>query len=149
MPTRRPPRPSPSRRPTEDLLDYVLQPGALKAFEVTIPAASLVSEKTDLNKNMHKALNVQEHPYIRFRLGTLEGAGNAYRATGSFTIAGVEKPVALDLHVERKGNALAVTGTTDLLMTDYGIAPPKAMLGMLKTNPKVQIRIELLLSALA
>jgi hypothetical protein len=24
-------------------------------------------------------------------------------------------------------------------MTDYGIAPPKAMLGMLKTDPKVTV----------
>jgi hypothetical protein len=55
--------------------------------------------------------------------------------------------VTLNLHADRKGGGLAVTGTTDLLMTDYGIAPPKAMLGMLKTDPKLTIRIELLLGA--
>jgi polyisoprenoid-binding protein YceI len=131
--------------PTEDVLAHVLQPAGLKTFDVTIPAASLVSEKGDLNKNMHKALKVQEHPNIRFRLGAVEESGNAYRATGWLTVAGVEKQVALALQLERKGNGLAVTGTTDLLMTDYGITPPKAMLGMLKTNPKVQIRLELLL----
>jgi len=32
-------------------------------------------------------------------------------------------------------------------MTDFGIQPPKAMMGMLKTDPKVQIRIELELGA--
>jgi polyisoprenoid-binding protein YceI len=132
---------------TADPLEHVLQPAGLKSFEVTIPAASLVSEKGDVNKNMHKALKVQEHPDIRFRLGALEQSVNGHRATGSLTIAGVERQVALNLQVERKGAALAVTGNTELLMTDYGIAPPKAMLGMLKTNPKVQIRIELLLGA--
>lgn len=133
--------------PTGDVLEHALQPGGLKTFDVTIPAATLVSEKGDLNKNMHKALKVHEHPDIRFRLGTLERLGNAYRATGSLTIAGVEREIALNLQVERKGAALAVTGNTELLMTDYGIAPPKAMLGMLKTNPKVQLRIELMLGA--
>ena len=39
-----------------------------------------------------------------------------------------------------------MTGTTSLMMTDYGVTPPKAMLGMLKTNPKVTITFELVLS---
>jgi polyisoprenoid-binding protein YceI len=131
--------------PAGDVLAYVLEPGALKGFDIVIPAATLKSDKSDLNKNMHKALKVQEHAEIGFRLRALEAAGGAYRGLGTLTIAGVEKEVTLNLQIERKGAALAVTGTTDLLMTDYGITPPKAMLGMLKTNPKVQIRIDLLL----
>ena len=131
--------------PTGDLLDSVLQPGGLKTFDVEIAAASLSSPKDGIDKNMHKALKVREHPTIRFNLRALESAGDAYRAIGSLTIAGVEKEVTLNLHVQRKGAALAVTGGTDLLMTDFGITPPKAMLGMLRTNPKVQIRIELTL----
>ena len=31
-------------------------------------------------------------------------------------------------------------------MTDYGITPPKAMLGMLKTDPKVTVTFETVLS---
>jgi polyisoprenoid-binding protein YceI len=131
--------------PGDDRLAYVLQPGALKAFEVVIPAASLKSDKSDLDKNMHKALKAQQFAEIKFRLRSLEAAGAGHRGVGTLTIAGVEKDVVLNLQVERKGAALAVTGGTDLLMTDYGIAPPKAMLGMLKTNPKVQIKIELIL----
>ena len=133
--------------PGEDGLAYVLQPGALKAFEVVVPAASLKSDKGEIDKNMHKALKAQQFAEIKFRLRSLEAVGGAYRGVGMLTIAGVEKEVVLNLQVERKGPALAVTGGTDLLMTDYGIAPPKAMLGMLKTHPKVQIKIELLLGA--
>jgi hypothetical protein len=131
----------------DDVLAYVLQPGAITAFDVVIPAANLTSEKADLTRNMHKALKVQEFTEIRFRLRTIEAAGAGYRAVGRLTIAGVEREVVLNAQVVRQGAALAVTGATDLLMTDYGITPPRAMLGMLKTNPKVQIRIELLLGA--
>lgn len=133
--------------PTGDLLDYVLQPGGLKGFEVLIPAASLSSPKDGIDKNMHKALKVEEHPDIRFRLRALEPAAGAYTATGMLTIAGVEKEVVLNLQVQRKGSTLAVTGGTDLLMTDFGVKPPKAMLGMIRTDPKVHIRIELVLGA--
>jgi polyisoprenoid-binding protein YceI len=133
--------------PSGDLLEYVLQPGGLKSFEVVIPAASLSSPKDGIDKNMHKALKVEEHPDIRFRLRALESAAGAYRATGLLTIAGVEKEVVLDLQVQRKGSTLAVSGGTDLLMTDFGVKPPKAMLGMIRTDPKVHIRLELVLGA--
>jgi polyisoprenoid-binding protein YceI len=129
--------------PSGDLLDYVLQPGHLKSLEVTIPARSLTSPKEGIDKNMHKALKVEEHPHIRFRLAALEPTGDGYRASGLLTIAGVEKEVGLALQTQRVGAALSITGTTELLMTDFGIAPPKAMLGMLKTNPLVRIRVEL------
>jgi polyisoprenoid-binding protein YceI len=129
-----------------DVLAQVLQPEGLKAFEVVIPVTSLSSPKDGIDKNMHKALKAAEHPEITFRLRRFEPAGAAYQAIGALTVAGVEKEVTLVLQVERQGGGLAVTGATDLLMTDFGVTPPKAMLGMLKTNPKVKIRVELLLS---
>ncbi len=130
-----------------DVLDSVLQPGGLTALEVAIPAKGLTSPKEGVDKNMHKALRVEEFPNIRFRLRTMEPASGGYRAMGSLTIAGVERDVTLNLQAQRSGSALVVTATTDLLMTDYGIAPPTALMGMLKTDPKVEIRIELVLEA--
>ena len=128
-------------------IDRALHPGALKAFDIVIPAATLTSPKEGIDKNMHKALKVQEHANIRFRLRTLTPAdGSTYQAAGTLTIAGVDKEITLSLQVRNKGTTeLAVTGATDVLMTDYGIAPPKAMMGMLRTNPKVRITLELLL----
>ena len=126
--------------------DAVVKPGALTAFEIAIPAASLKSAKDGLDKNMHKALNVQQHPDITFRLVRLEPkAAGVLAAIGALKIAGVEKEVTLDLKIERRESALAVKGTIELLMTDYGIAPPKAMMGMLKTDPKVKITFETVL----
>ena len=130
-----------------DVLQEALQPGALKAFAVTIPAKGLTSPKEGIDKNMHKALKVEEYPHITFRLGALEAVGGGYKATGRLTVAGVEKEVVLNLQVEPKGRALAVTGTTNLLMTDFGVKPPTAMLGMVKASPKITIRLELTVAA--
>jgi hypothetical protein len=135
--------------PSGDLLGYILQPGNLKGLEVSIPTRGLTSPKEGIDENMHKALRATEHPHIRFRLDTFERAGSGYRATGRLTVAGVERAVVLGLQIERKGSTLAVTGGTALLMTDYGISPPRARLGMLKTNPLVRIRIELILGGRA
>ena len=133
--------------PEGDLLDFVLKPGALKGFDVVVPAASLSSPKDGLDKNMHKALKVEQHADITFRLRSLVAEAGSYKAIGRLTIAGVEKETTLTLQVQRKGATLSITGATELLMTDYGIQPPKAMMGMLKTDPKVRIRIELDLAA--
>jgi polyisoprenoid-binding protein YceI len=130
-----------------DVLQEALQPGSLKRFEVTIPARGLTSPREGIDKNMHKALKVEEHPHITFRLRALDAAAGGHTATGMLTIAGVEREVVLNLQVEPKGRTLAVTGTTNLLMTDFGIKPPSAMLGMVKASPKITIRLELTVTA--
>jgi len=127
----------------------IVKPGAIEAFDVAIDAGSLSSPKEGLDKNMHKALKVSEHKTITFRLRRLEprpGTPGGLRGIGMLQIAGVEREVALDLATQRKDAGLTVKGQVDILMTDFGIAPPKAMLGMLKTDPKVTITFETLLT---
>jgi polyisoprenoid-binding protein YceI len=128
--------------------DAVVRPGALEAFEVAIPAAQLTSPKEGLDKNMHKALKVQDHPDITFRLAALDPGATpgALKARGVLRIAGVDRNVVLDLTTERHDPTLTVKGKLDLLMTDYGIKPPTAMLGMLKTDPKVTVSFETILA---
>lgn len=122
----------------------ILKPGALEAFEISIPAATLSSPKEGLDKNMHKALKVTEHPDITFRLLRLEAAepSGAIGGVGILEIAGVEREVTLALKTQRTEAQFTVTGEVQLLMTDFGITPPKAMLGMLKTDPKVTVTFE-------
>lgn len=126
----------------------LLKPGALEAFEISVPAAQLSSPKEGLDKNMHKALKVQEHPEITFRLVRLTPgtAPGVFRGVGMLRVAGVEQEVALDLTINAVDGAMSVKGEVQLLMPDFGIAPPKAMLGMLKTDPKVKVTFEVLLA---
>lgn len=129
--------------------DEIVKPGALEAFEIAIPAATLASDKEGLDKNMRKALNTKEYPDITFRLLRLEprpGAAGALRGIGVLTVAGVPREVALEITTARKDVGLMVQGQVALLMTDFGITPPKAMLGMLKTDPKVTITFETVLT---
>jgi hypothetical protein len=123
----------------------IQKPGGLEAFEITIAAASLKSSKDGLDKNMYKALKVKEHADITFRLGQISGEPGALKATGLLTVAGVEREVVLALKTERKGSGLSVTGEANVLMTDFGIAPPKAMMGMVKADPKIKVTFEVVL----
>ena len=127
--------------------EEIVKPGAIESFEIAIAAGSLSSPREGLDKNMHKALKVTEFPDITFRLVRFEGGEpGTLRATGVLKVAGVEREVALNLTTEQHDTSFTVTGAVALLMTDYGIAPPKAMLGMLKTNPKVTVTFETILA---
>jgi polyisoprenoid-binding protein YceI len=126
--------------------DEAQKPGGLEAFDISIAAGSLTSTKEGIDKNMHEALKVKEHPEITFILKRMEGAPGALNAFGTLRIAGMERAVTLPLKTTRNGASLAVTGELNMLMTDFGIAPPKAMLGMVKADPKVKVTFEVLLA---
>jgi polyisoprenoid-binding protein YceI len=132
-----------------DMWSNALKPGAVEAFEIAIPAATLTSSRDGLDKNMHEALKVKDHPDIVFRLLRFEpgsGAAGTLRGIGVLQIAGVERQVSFDVTTQREGSTLKVQGRLLLLMTDFGIKPPVAMLGMLKTDPKVAITFETVLA---
>ena len=97
---------------------------------------------------MHKALKAETHPEIAFRVTRLAPAAvaGAFTATGVLRVAGVERSIVLPLTVARTPAVLTVTGEVAVLMTDFGVVPPKAMMGMLRTDPKVVIRFESILS---
>jgi polyisoprenoid-binding protein YceI len=129
--------------------DDAQKPGGLTAFELSISAASLRSPRDGVDKNMHKALKVTEHPNITFSLNKMAGGPGALKASGTLRVAGVERPITLPLTTSRRGAHLVVAGAIDLLMPDFGIAPPKAMMGMVKAAPKVTVTFEVVLAAAA
>jgi hypothetical protein len=126
--------------------DEIVKPGAIQALDVVVAAGTLSSPKEGLDKNMWKALKVEQFPDITFRLARLEPSAGGLTAVGKLRIAGVERDVALLLTTERRDNTLVVKGRLPLLMTDYGIKPPTALLGMLKTDPKVTVTFETVLA---
>jgi polyisoprenoid-binding protein YceI len=131
-----------------DVWAAALKPGGLEMFQVAIPAATLTSPREGLDANMYKALKVTDNPDIVFRLLRFEprtGPAGALRGIGVLKIAGVAREVALDITTERNGATLRVHGQVQLLMTDFAITPPVAMLGMLKTDPKVTVTFDAVL----
>ena len=130
-----------------DVWTLAQKPALVEAFEIAIPAASLKSEKDGLDKNMYKALKTDKFADITFRTKSIEKTASGVRAAGTLTIAGVAKDVTIDFTARRAGSSVALAGELPLLMTDYGVVPPKAMMGMMRTDPKVVIRLELTLAA--
>ena len=124
----------------------VIQPGAVESFQVVVPVADLKSDRDNFSADMHAALKADTHPNIVFTLTRMEKKLGGAKAIGMLDVAGVRREITLDLFTSLRDGKLLVKGTLDLLMTDFGIAPPTAMMGMLKTDPKVTIRFETVLA---
>ena len=119
---------------------------------VEIPVTSLKSDKRGMDQTMYKTLKARAHPTITYRLEsakiTTRQTAQADDADGSITIdtkgvltmAGAEQTVDIPMQVKRLSHdRLEVSGEISLRMTDFGLDPPIAMLGMLHTGDMVHV----------
>lgn len=112
--------------------------GSIVSGNVTLQAESLKSGKGGMDKNAYKALKTGDYADISFTVSAVEGD----KISGSLTIAGVNKPVTFEGNVSQNGDKITVSGTTEFLLTDFKIDPPKALMGTVKTGDKVSLEIK-------
>lgn len=90
-------------------------------------------------------LDVSRHPKLVFRSAGIEPVGeDAYRVTGELAIRGIAKPVALDVKLRREAGGLIVEGRVVFPMTQFGLQPPSAALGAIRTKDLMTLRFEVL-----
>jgi polyisoprenoid-binding protein YceI len=129
--------------------------GVLKAEKtvsgasLTFPVAKLDCENGTMNGHMVKALNGATHAAITFALTDYElAAGSAVTGTlrGTLTLNGVTKPISFPAEFAAAGDALRVTGSYALTMTEWQVTPPRLMMGAMKVDPVVTVRFDLQLT---
>jgi polyisoprenoid-binding protein YceI len=123
---------------------------SVTTVELKVPVAQLDCRNDKMNEHMLKALKAKEFAEVLFRLDSyaLErtGDGTHARLNGTLSLAGVSKPITMTAVVTPGADgALRVVGAYPLKMTEYGLQPPKLMLGALKVNELVTVNFDLLL----
>lgn len=125
----------------------------LSALTFSVPAESLKSEHSGMDKNSYKALNTSKFASISFTAGqaTIRPAGNSghiLTTNGKLTIAGVTKDVTLTATgVVNADKSISYTGSYQLKMTDYNVEPPSLMLGAIKTGNSIVVKFNLVLKS--
>jgi len=120
----------------------------ISGSEITV-ATSLECKNGTMNRKTRGALKADDHPTIRFAMTSAEMMSSSddrfeARVTGELTIAGESRSVATTvagLWTDEDG--VHVAGELPVTMTDYGVDPPRAMLGTLKTGDNVTVHFEL------
>jgi len=107
-------------------------------------SVSVVSENSIMTGKTHDALQVEKHPDIVFRsseASILDLQGNNLKGSvsGDLILNGVTKRIVISFTGVLSGDKMEISGTQLLNMTDFGIKPPTAMFGTLKTGDKVEV----------
>ncbi|MCW5518506.1 YceI family protein [Aureitalea sp. L0-47] len=117
----------------------------LEHINIKVGVTTLKSGKRIMDKKCYNALKHENHPNIIYRfkeINSISEIGNSkYKASlnGSLDIAGVVKPVNIDVDIELKDGIMNIKGRKPMKMTDYDIEPPTALLGTLKTGNDITI----------
>jgi len=111
---------------------------------VAIPVSSIKSKNSKMDKLMAGALKADKNPTIKYQLTravlATPGAKFVLTTGGKLTIAGVTRDVNMDVTGTREANGKYVlTGQMPVRMSDYGIKPPTAMLGTIRTGNDVKV----------
>ena len=134
-------------------LDAMIRASAVHGLDLHVLVATLKSGKAGLDKNLYKALEAEEHPQIHFHLARYTVTPRAasgdtlnVHAEGTLSVAGKDQPVSLEARAFRNDRGVWLEGSEALLMSSFGVKPPKMMLGTLRVNDKITVRYRLLLA---
>ncbi len=122
----------------------------LQAIHIKMEVRSI---KSDLGPGMdHKtytALKADANPEIVFlldvpvKLMQVNPGGNAYPLKGRLTLAGICRPVIMQVSLLMLGQGkIQFEGSQAINMTDYGVKPPTALFGTIRARPEITIQFK-------
>ncbi|HEY4321594.1 MAG TPA: YceI family protein [Gemmatimonadales bacterium] len=114
---------------------------------VEAPSASLSTANGHRDRDMAGSMEFARYPTIRFDLtgvapGTVDGDSTAVVLHGRFTIHGQSREVDVPGWLWRRASTVRFLGATPLDVKEYGVGGLSKMLGMLKMNEKILVRID-------
>jgi polyisoprenoid-binding protein YceI len=124
---------------------FSIESGILKSIDklnVRIPVKKIKSEKgKTMDNKTYDALLADKNPNITFVATKVQITGADITATGTMNVAGKSKPATLKAKWRQlPGSEVEITGSYALKMTDFGISPPTALLGTMKTGDGITVK---------
>lgn len=122
-----------------------LTESTIESVTVQVPAQSLESGKSGMDRRMHDALNVRRHNQITFTSNqiTLNESKSGGVAAGELTIAGKKQPFEVSFVVEENGSSWKFTGSSTFKMSQFDVDPPTAVMGTIRSGDEVTVRFEI------
>lgn len=111
-------------------------------------AKDLKSNSSIMDKKAYDALKSDKFPEIRFSGSSITGLvseGNTIKGTlnGRLSLAGQTRDVTVPFTGTVNGSSINIKSTAELTFSEFGMEPPTAMLGTLKTGDKVKVNFNL------
>ena len=121
---------------------------SINNIKAVFSGASVTSHNKIMTGKAKDALMVREHPEIVFDSEGVENvtindgkiSGNL---KGELSLRGVTKSIDISFSGNISGDRIIISGSEEVNMADYGMKPPTALLGTLKTGEKVTVELRL------
>jgi hypothetical protein len=120
----------------------------VSAIDFSCLSTAIKSESSMMDNKAYEALKVDKYKNITFNSngkselivngGTLKGP-----IPGELFIAGSNKKINIPFDGEIDGNTIKLEGAVKVKMSEYGITPPTAMMGTIKTGDEITIHYHL------
>jgi hypothetical protein len=141
--------PTLTARPARVTVDLVEPPGesnveaTFRADGVQAPADIPASDREKMVENLRgrDVLDAVHFPSIDFR-GRFQGTLEEGTLSGDLQVRSVVRAISMGIRVKREGAVLAATGTWEGRLTHLGIKPFKALLGAIKLEDWVALRLD-------
>jgi len=123
-------------------------PTGILDIKFSSKANKILSDNSIMDSKTHKALKAETHPDITFVFKSVKTYKNlkdtfSGEITGILSIAGKSKNITLPFSGKvQPSGVVNVKGIVQLKMTDFGVNPPTAMLGALKTGDDIKINYD-------
>lgn len=118
---------------------------AIKNLDFAVEVEQLKSGKNGMDNNTFKALNSKTYKSINYKLVSVTkitetSDGNfTVETQGDLTISGVTKRINQTFIVKIIGKKAIFSGKTKIDMTVFGVKPPTALMGTIKTGKEVTV----------
>lgn len=141
--------PTLTARPARVTVDFVEPPGesaveaTFRADGVQAPADIPGSDREKMVENLRgrEVLDAAHFPSIDFR-GRYRGTLEEGTLSGDLQVRSVVRAIAMGIRVKREGDVLAATGQWEGRLTHLGIKPFKALLGAIKLEDWIALRLD-------
>jgi len=118
----------------------------IEQLNITVDVASIKNTKghRTMDKLTRKALKAEDFPKISYVFIKGEIISNTtkelkVKLTGNLTIAGKTNKISVLTTIDKSMRNIILRGTHKLKMTDYGVVPPRALLGTIKTGDEITL----------
>lgn len=123
-----------------------------------IRSQSLDCDNNKMNKDLYEALKSEQYPDITIQLHDAVVQSGSFSANNgewvnvkafvTLTITNVSRNIMMDVKGQKLGNGkFHFVSSKEILLTDYNIEPPTALLGLIKVRNNIRINLDLYTSA--
>jgi polyisoprenoid-binding protein YceI len=123
------------------------------SIRVDIDVFGFECGRNRMNRDLRDALKAGDHPKITFIFGNVIDVADSddgeramkLEINGTLTVAGITREVHVDLvgYLLDDGRLRAV-GSKKILMTDFDVEPPTAMMGLVKAEDELTVHFDLI-----